>query len=80
MWKLEQLGFIKKIEDETELDYMTVYLNGFYDGEKKVKDKIKAKIRDIEEYKSTNEVDEFGIHSMNWLVADNMQETLKSLL
>lgn len=25
-------------------DLTTVYLNGFYDGEKKVKDKIKAKI------------------------------------
>ena len=28
---------------------LTVYLNGFYDGEKKVKDKIKAKIEEVKD-------------------------------
>ena len=34
----------KEIEELKNADLTTVYLNGFYDGEKKVKDKIKAKI------------------------------------
>lgn len=38
----------KEIEELKNADLTTVYLNGVYDGEKKVKDKIKAK---IEEYK-----------------------------
>ena len=32
-----------------ELDLTTVYISGVYDGEKKVKDKIKAKIEEYEE-------------------------------
>ena len=35
---------MRKIEELKNADLTTVYLNGFYDGEKKVKDKIKAKI------------------------------------
>lgn len=37
----------KEIEELKNADLTTVYLNGFYDGEKKVKDKIKVKIEDI---------------------------------
>ena len=38
-----------KIEDLENGDLTTVYLSGFYDGEKKWKGKIKAKIEEIEE-------------------------------
>ena len=38
----------KEIEELKNADLTTVYLNGFYDGEKKVKDKIKAKIEECE--------------------------------
>ena len=37
----------KEIEELKNADLTTVYLNGFYDGEKKVKDKIKAKIEEV---------------------------------
>ena len=40
----------KEIEELKNTDLTTVYLNGFYDGEKKVNDKIKAI---LEEYKYT---------------------------
>ena len=38
--------YIKSLKEQKleDLDLTTVYMNGFYDGEKKVKDKIKAKI------------------------------------
>ena len=38
----------KEIEELKNADLTTVYLNGVYDGEKKVKDKIKAKIEESE--------------------------------
>jgi len=39
----------KEIEELKNSDLTTVYLNGFYDGEKKVKDKIKAKIEEVKD-------------------------------
>lgn len=39
----------KEIEELKNADLTTVYLNGFYDGEKKVKDKIKAKIEEVQD-------------------------------
>ena len=49
----------KEIEELKNADLTTVYLNGFYDGEKKVKDKIKAKIeelnKDFKEYENGQE-------------------------
>ena len=38
----------KEIEELKNADLTTVYLNGLYDGEKKVEDKIKAKIEEID--------------------------------
>ena len=40
----------KEIEELKNADLTTVYLNGVYDGENKVKDKIKARIEELEEY------------------------------
>ena len=39
----------KEIEELKNADLTTVYLNGVYDGEKKVQDKIKAEIEEIDE-------------------------------
>lgn len=44
----------KEIEELKNSDLTTVYLNGFYDGEKKVKDKIKAKIEELEQWELYN--------------------------
>ncbi|HCC04020.1 MAG TPA: hypothetical protein DEP51_04090 [Clostridiales bacterium] len=38
----------KEIEELKNADLTTVYLNGVYDGEKKFKDKIKAKIEELD--------------------------------
>lgn len=38
----------KEIEELKNVDLTIVYMNGFYDGEKKVEDKIKAKIEELE--------------------------------
>ena len=45
----------KEIEELKNTDLTTVYLNGFYDGEKKVKDKIKVKIEEMNNIISENE-------------------------
>lgn len=39
----------KEIEELENADLTTVYLNGVYDGEKKVEDKIKAKIEEVKD-------------------------------
>lgn len=50
------LGLIEKqskeIEEFKNADLTIVYMNGFYDGEKKVKDKIKAKIEELDDLNS----------------------------
>ena len=38
----------KEIEELENADLTTVYLNGVYDGEKKVEDKIKAEIEEVD--------------------------------
>ena len=67
----------KEIEELKVADLTTVYLNGFYDGEKKVKDKIKAKIeelnKDFKEYENGQE----------WEIQDEIRgqiDVLQSLL
>lgn len=39
----------KEIEELKNADLTTVYINGVYDGEKKVEDKIKAKIEELKD-------------------------------
>ena len=76
-WETEEiidtiLNFIEKqskeIEELKNADLTTVYLNGFYDGEKKVKDKIKAKIELVKSLKE------------NIYYEENVIEILQSLL
>ena len=47
----------KEIEELKNADLTTVYLNGVYDGEKKAKDKIKAKIEELEKEQEDNRKD-----------------------
>ena len=41
---------------------------------------IEKKIEELEKIKQKDEVDEFGIHSRDWWVADIIQEQFKKLL
>ena len=70
--------FKKEMEQEKEknkelenADLTTVYMNGFYDGEEKWKDKIKAKIKELENLIETN-----SLYEECW----NKIEVLKELL
>ena len=49
MLKIEKQS--KEIEELKNADLTTIYLSGVYDGEKKVEDKIKAKIEELENEK-----------------------------
>lgn len=42
------LNLYKQEKKTNDIDLTIVYMNGFYDGEKKVKDKIKAKIEELD--------------------------------
>ncbi len=45
------LSYIEELEEETkeiEFDLTSVYMSGFYDGEKKYKDKIRDKIKELD--------------------------------
>ncbi len=50
-----------KKDELKNADLTTVYLNGFYDGEKNVKDKIKAKIKEYKKQIEKMEKDDVGI-------------------
>lgn len=54
------LAEFERLED-LEDDLTTVYLNGVYDGEKKVQDKIKAKIEEYEKQIEKMEKDDDGV-------------------
>ena len=46
------IEYIEELEEETkeiEFDLTSVYMSGFYDGEKKYKDKIRDKIKELNE-------------------------------
>ena len=66
-----------KVLDREEIDLTTVYISGFYDGEKKWKDKIKAKIEELKKYR-----DKF--YELNMLqdviIKQNEIQVLQSLL
>ena len=47
--KTEAMEELLEIYNKQQADLTTVYINGFYDGEKKVKDKIKVKIEELED-------------------------------
>lgn len=59
---------------------MDRYKEGYNDCNREWRKKIEGKIKELEKYKLTDEVDEFGIHSMNWLVADYTQSVLEYFL
>lgn len=59
---------------------MDRYKEGYNQANRDWEKKIQKKIQDFKNYKLTDGVDEFGIHSMNWLVADYTQSVLENLL
>lgn len=70
------LAEFERLED-LEDDLTTVYLNGVYDGEKKVQDKIKAKIEELE--KDFKEYE----NGQEWEIQDEIRgqiDILQSLL
>lgn len=72
----------KEIEEVKNADLTTVYLNGFYDGEKKVEDKIKAKIEEWQKEKEFYDKDEdreWGQYN-NWDWVDTIINEMQSLL
>ena len=60
-----------------ELDLTTVYISGVYDGEKKVEDKIKAK---IEEYDDKGMTKYLGTRSYGKTFQQVLREELKKVL
>ena len=56
------------------------YKEGYNQANRDWEKKIQKKIQDFKNYKLTDEVDEFRIHSMNWSVADYTQSVLENLL
>ena len=71
----------KEIEELKNADLTTVYLNGFYDGEKKVKDKIKAKIEEYDDKEMTvNLVNRSAGKTFQQAVRNEVIKVLQSLL
>lgn len=64
----------KEIEELKNADLTTVYLNGVYDGEKKAKDKIKAKIEEIDEVLKGQLIEKIRVYF------EAQKEVLQSLL
>ena len=66
----------KKNKELENADLTTVYLNGFYDGEKKVTDIIKAKIEE-EKLKGTKGQDRYAIKQEYMHKRSSLQEIMK---
>ena len=71
----------KEIEElKKNADLTTVYLNGFYDGEKKGKDKIKAKIEEYDDKEMTvNLVNRIAGKTFQQAVRNDVRKVLQSL-
>lgn len=84
----KQIEAIKTIIAENkELKEKIKEINEEYNAEQKhementiPKSKVEEKIQELEKIKQKDEVDEFGIHSRDWWVADIIQEQFKELL
>ena len=70
----------KEIEELKNADLTTVYLNGFYDGEKKGKDKIKAKIEEYDDKEMTvNLVNRIAGKTFQQAVRNEVRKVLQYL-
>ena len=70
----------KEIEELKNADLTTVYLNGFYDGEKKVKDKIKVKIEEYDDKEMTvNLVNRIAGKTFQQAVRNEVRKVLQYL-
>ena len=59
----------KEIEELKNADLTTVYLNGVYDGEKKVEDKIKAKIEELNDGIKRDMINNDKLKDESWKLA-----------
>jgi len=71
---IEKIKELKKLESA---DLTTVYMNGFYDGEKKWKEKIKCRLHDTNNWLDGGRYTNYGLDSYN-LTA--VKEELEKLL
>ena len=70
----------KEIEELKNADLTTVYLNGFYEGEKKVKDKIKVKIEEYDDKEMTvNLVNRIAGKTFQQAVRNDVRKVLQYL-
>lgn len=70
----------QKLDEIENADLSIVYMSGFYDGEKKWKDKIKAKIEKYKKPVKFKEIDEYGEIIEGTMVYQNKIEVLQELL
>ena len=67
----------KEIEELKNSDLPTVYLNGFYDGEKKVKGKIKSKIEELEKEQEDNRKSLYNaVNNLNFKEIDKISNRI----
>lgn len=64
----------KEIEELKNADLTIVYMDGFYDGQNKIKDKIKAKIEEIDEVLKGQLIEKIRVYF------EGQKEVLQSLL
>ena len=70
----------KEIEKLKFNNHVVEKWNEYLDKECISKDKIREKIKELEEQMQQDEVDEFGIHSIGWGTLDYVVEQFKELL
>lgn len=74
-WRNKCFEQQKEIEElkNNELDYTTIYMNGVYDGEKKVKDKIKEILKELDEFDENF----FNARSLKEATKNSLKELLE---
>lgn len=67
----------EKNEELENADLTTVYMNGYYDGEKKWKDKIKEKIQQVKDSKENYTFKELTSEDIRRTIITNLQDLLE---
>lgn len=80
----KQQEVLKELKEKNaeQIEVITEWVNGerINDIKHISKDKIRERIKELEEKMKQDEVDEFGIHSIGWSGLDYVVEQLKELL
>lgn len=67
----------QKLDEIENADLSIVYMDGFYDGEKKWKDKIKAKIEELKKRYTENSYFKYDKNEVTDICIQQLQELLK---